>query len=83
MKNKHNDLPLLTIRNFAARIDYKMSTVRQKIRRGEIEYFRVGPRSIRIPASELDRLLHRVPRRRQNAALPPEPKPAGAAEVCQ
>ncbi len=47
---------LLTVFEFAVRTGWKPSTVRKKILRRELGYVKLG-RSVRIPESELERLI--------------------------
>ena len=47
---------LLTVGEVAARTGWKPSTVRKKILRRELGYVKLG-RSVRIPESELERLI--------------------------
>jgi excisionase family DNA binding protein len=47
---------LLTVNEFAARTGWKPCTVRKKILRRELGYIKMG-RSVRIPESELERLI--------------------------
>ncbi len=47
---------LLTVGEVAARTGWKPSTVRKKILRRELGYVKLG-RSVRIPESEIERLI--------------------------
>jgi len=49
----------LRVHEFAARVGYRTSTVRKKLRLGEIAYYKVG-RIIAIPESECERILGRL-----------------------
>lgn len=48
--------PLRSVKEVAARTGWKPSTVRKKILRREIGYVKLG-RSVRIPESEIERLI--------------------------
>jgi excisionase family DNA binding protein len=48
--------PLLSVNEVAARIGWRPCTVRKKILRREIAYVKLG-RSVRIPESEVQRLI--------------------------
>ena len=48
--------PLLNVKEVALRTGWKVSTVRKKIFRRELGYVKLG-RSVRIPESELERLI--------------------------
>lgn len=55
MSNKPRG-PLLSVNEVAARTGWKPCTVRKKIVRREIGYVKLG-RSVRIPESEVERLI--------------------------
>jgi excisionase family DNA binding protein len=55
MNNKPMGI-LLTVAEVAARTGWKACTVRKKILRRELGYVKLG-RSVRIPESELERLI--------------------------
>lgn len=48
--------PLLSVNEVAARTGWKPCTVRKKILRRELGYVKLG-RSVRVPESELERLI--------------------------
>jgi len=48
--------PLLSVKEVAVRTGWKPCTVRKKILRRELDYVKLG-RSVRIPESELERLI--------------------------
>lgn len=49
--------PMLSMAEFGRRISASDDTVRRMIARGELRAFRVGARLVRIPESELDRIM--------------------------
>jgi excisionase family DNA binding protein len=51
-------LQLLTIAQAAERLGLRESTIRAWVLKRKLAYFRVGGRSIRIPASEIRRILN-------------------------
>lgn len=55
MEQKPKDL--LTIAEFADALSLKESTIRQWIWRSEIKFFKIRNKSIRIPRSEVERIL--------------------------
>lgn len=58
---------LLRVSQFAEVGNIKESTVRAWLLGGKLAFVRLGPRAIRIPRSELERLIHEgtVPARRR------------------
>lgn len=58
---------LLKVGEFAAGAKIQVSTVRAWILHRKIEYVRLGGRAVRIPRSELERLIHEgtVPAKRE------------------
>lgn len=51
----------LSIREFSQAANISDDTTRRRIADGTIQAFRVGKRLIRIPASELDKLMRPIP----------------------
>ena len=58
---KRNEIPyyasMLTVEAFAASLDVKPDTVRRWIARRRLAHVKIGQRCIRIPQSELDRII--------------------------
>lgn len=52
---------LTTIKAAAARLEVTEITIRRMISRGELAAYRLGPRSVRLDADEVDRLLTPIP----------------------
>ena len=46
------DRPLLTIADVAMRYGVSVSTIRRRIQDGTLKAFRVGPRSVRVDATD-------------------------------
>ena len=57
MNNKHELGELLRVEEFAAQLNIKPSTVRAWLLRRRISKVHVGSRAIRIPASEVARIV--------------------------
>ena len=58
MQHRHgNKLDLLTVNEFAVALSIRPATVRSWYRAGRLSRVRVGRRAIRIPTSELARLI--------------------------
>ena len=55
---------LLTIREAAQRLGLREKTLRRWVALRKIEYIKAGERAVRIPSSEIDRIIEvgRVPR---------------------
>jgi excisionase family DNA binding protein len=52
-----SDQPLLTVRQAAERLALKEATIRAWLLRRQISSVRVGGRAVRIPCSEINRII--------------------------
>jgi len=55
---------LLTIREAAQKLGLREKTIRRRVALRKIEYIKAGERAVRIPSTEIDRIIEagRVPR---------------------
>lgn len=60
---------LLTIQEFSERLKIKECTTRKWLLLRKIRSFKVGNKLVRIPASELERLLSEIPARQVRDAM--------------
>lgn len=58
---------LLTVRQAAEALGRHVQTVYLMCKHGELDYVRLGPRSVRIRRSEIDRCIAHGPRRKRSA----------------
>lgn len=78
---------LLDVRSFADAVGLAPVTVRRWIAQGQIAIVRLGSRSVRIPATELGRLIEEGSatasgRRRPTSVRPATVRSAGAHDAC-